>query len=134
MRMSVRFFDTNVLLYLAASDDPKAERAERLLADGGVISVQVLNELTNVARRKMGLNWQETLEFLESIRSLLRVEAMTIETHDLGLEIAVRHKLSVYDAMICAAALIGGCGILLSEDMQHGAKIFDALEIVNPFA
>jgi len=31
----------------------KADRAETIIGTGGVMSVQVLNALTNVARRKM---------------------------------------------------------------------------------
>jgi predicted nucleic acid-binding protein len=50
------FFDTNVLLYLLCDDTAKADRAEALLAGGGVISVQVLNEFASVASRKHGLN------------------------------------------------------------------------------
>ena len=57
------FFDTNVLLYVASGDPVKASRAERLIGDGGTISVQVLNEITNVARRKMSMSWTETREF-----------------------------------------------------------------------
>lgn len=43
------FFDTNVLVYLASGDAAKADRAEAAVAAGGAISVQVLNELANVA-------------------------------------------------------------------------------------
>ena len=49
------FLDTNVLLYLLSGDADKADRAEELIADGGVISVQVLNEFASVASRKFGL-------------------------------------------------------------------------------
>jgi predicted nucleic acid-binding protein len=70
------FFDTNVLVYLASSDAVKADRADAVVAAGGVISVQVLN--------------------------------------------AGRHGLSVYDAMIAAAAVHAACETLWSEDMQHG--------------
>ena len=49
------FIDTNVLVYVASGDPVKAERAEKIIADGGAISVQVLNELANVAHRKMRL-------------------------------------------------------------------------------
>ena len=56
-RMAVSFFDTNVLVYIASADPVKAERAEKTIAIGGAISVQVLNELTNVARRKMQMSW-----------------------------------------------------------------------------
>ena len=50
------FVDTNVLLYLISADAAKAERAEQVLAGRIVISVQVLNEFANVARRKHSLD------------------------------------------------------------------------------
>ena len=71
------FFDTNVLLYLVSGDAEKADRAEALVRQGGAISVQVLNEAANVARRKMGMAWRETREFLASLRGLLTVAPLT---------------------------------------------------------
>ncbi|MBV8591192.1 MAG: PIN domain-containing protein, partial [Acetobacteraceae bacterium] len=65
------FFDTNILVYLASSDAAKADQAEAIIAGGGAISVQVLNELSNVARRKMRLSWTETHTFLSILRGLL---------------------------------------------------------------
>jgi predicted nucleic acid-binding protein len=62
--MPVSFFDTNVLVYLASGDPAKADRAEQVVGEGGAISVQVLNELANVARRKMRLSWTDTHAFL----------------------------------------------------------------------
>ena len=46
-----QFFDTNILIYAFASNDLRSARAESLIAEGGVIGVQVLNEFTNVTRR-----------------------------------------------------------------------------------
>jgi predicted nucleic acid-binding protein len=127
------FFDTNVLLYLASRDPAKADRAEEVLQTGGVVSVQVLNEIASVARRKMGLSWPETQTFLSTIRSVLTVNSLTIEIHEAGLALAERHQLSIYDAMIVAAALDAGCDTLWSEDMQDGAIIDGRLRIRNPF-
>lgn len=127
------FFDTNVLLYLASSDAAKADRAEKVLESGGMVSVQVLNEIANVARRKMGLSWPETRQLLATMRSVLTVNPLTVEIHEAGLRIAELHKLSVYDAMILAAALDADCDTLWSEDMQDGAIIADRLRIRNPF-
>ncbi len=59
-----RFLDTNVLVYLASADARKAAISEALLAEGGTVSVQVLNELANVARRRMRLDWTETADLL----------------------------------------------------------------------
>ncbi|MBV8167423.1 MAG: PIN domain-containing protein [Alphaproteobacteria bacterium] len=132
--MPASFFDTNVLVYLASGDDEKADRAEEVVAAGGAISVQVLNELANVARRKMQMSWADTHALLSTLRSLLTVHPLTIETHETGLGLAERYGLSTYDAMIAAAALHAGCDTLWSEDMQDGMTIEDALSITNPFA
>lgn len=127
------FFDTNVLLYIASGDTVKADRAEAAVAGGGAISVQVLNELTNVARRKMQMSWADTHAFLDMLRSLLTVYPLTVETHETGLGLAERYGLSTYDAMIAASALHAGCDTLWSEDMQHGMALGEGLRIVNPF-
>ncbi len=127
------FFDTNVLVYIASDDTAKADRAEAAIAGGGTISVQVLNELANVARRKMRMTWTETNAFLNTLRSLLTVHPLTLEIHETGLALAQRYGLSTYDAMIAASALHAGCNTLWSEDMQHGLVVEDSLRIVNPF-
>jgi len=127
------FFDTNVLLYLVSAHTAKAARAEALVADGGFISVQVLNEVANVARRKMRMPWQATHGFLSILRALLKVEPITIETHETGLALAERYTLSTYDAMIAASAIGAGCGTLWSEDMQDGMILGEGLGIINPF-
>lgn len=127
------FFDTNVLLYVASADASKAERAEGLIRAGGTISVQVLNEVTNVARRKMGMSWTETHAFLSMVRGLLDVQPLTTDVHETGLAVAERYGLSVFDAMIAASALHADCDTLWSEDMQDGAVLAERLRIVNPF-
>lgn len=127
------FLDTNVLVYLAGSDETKAQRAEALLGAGGTISVQVLNELANVIRRKHGFFWNEVAAFLGTIRQLLQVVAVDEVVHDEGLRIARRHQLSLYDGMIAGAARQANCDLLWSEDMHHGLVIDGLLEVRNPF-
>jgi len=131
--MPDNFFDTNVLMYVASGKSTKADRAEELLAAGGVISVQVLNEITNVARRKMRLSWADTHGFLTMIRGLVRVEALTIDVHETGLVLAERYGLSIYDALIVASALSADCDTLWSEDMHHQMLVDGRLRIINPF-
>ena len=127
------FIDTVVLVYLASGDRAKADRAEEMLAGGGSISVQVLNELANVARRKMRLSWSELRSFLAVIRRLLALHALGPEKHEVGLDLAQRYGLSVYDAMIVAAALGAGCDVLWSEGMQHGLLVDGRVRIASPF-
>ena len=128
-----KFFDTNVLLYLLSADSAKAQRAEELVAEKGWVSVQVLNEFTSVASRKLRMPFSEIRECLEPIRLICTVEPVTVETHTRGLDIAERCSLSIYDSMIVAAALLAGCDTLYSEDLQDGQRI-DGLLIRNPFS
>ena len=127
------FLDSKIVLYLASEDLLKADRAQELVAEGGTISVQVLNEIANISRRKMGLSWTETRNFLLMIRGLLKVEPITIEIHDVGISLAERYQLSVYDSMIVSAALSAECDTLLSEDLQDGLLINGRLRVLNPF-
>jgi len=89
------FIDTNVLLYLLCGDPEKADRAEEILRVGGRISVQVLNELASVARRKSGTKWGEINECLGIVRSLCPTDSLTPETHDRGMAMAERYGLGV---------------------------------------
>lgn len=127
------FYDTNVLIYLLFHDGKKADALEHSLATGGTISVQVLNEITNVARKKHGIAVGAITSFLAELRAILDVVPLTTTIHDLGLRLIDRHQFSTYDAMIVAAALESGSDVLLSEDMQHGMVVEGCLTIVDPF-
>lgn len=133
MRGAEPFFDTNVLLYLLSGDEAKANQAEGVVSQGGVISVQVLNEFASVAARKLGMSYAEIRDALDPIRSVCKVEPLTMDTHDLGLQIAERYGFSVYDALIVASALLAGCGVLYTEDLQDSQSIEGRLVIRNPF-
>ena len=126
------FLDSNILIYAAGTDD-RAARAAALIEGRGAISVQVLNEFVNVARRKMALDWPRIRHFLMGVRSLLEVSPLDLETHDMALALAERYQLSTYDAVIVASALQARCRRLYSEDMHHGLIIDDRLRIENPF-
>lgn len=128
------FLDSNILIYLASADITKAKRSEDLLRRGATISVQVLNEIASVGRRKMRLTWPELRLFLASIRSLTSVVTLTSETHEIGLELAERYGFSIYDGMVVAAALLAGCTRVWSEDMQDGLIVDRVLTISNPYA
>ena len=126
------FFDTNVLLYLLSKDAAKADRAEVLLASGGVVSMQVLNEFAAVASRKLAMTIPEIREILSTIPAVCIVKPLDIETHELGLDMAERYGFSIYDSLIVASALRARCVILYTEDLQQG-QVIDQLTIQNPF-
>lgn len=132
MNAADAFIDTNVLLYLISGDETKANRAEAVLGEGGVVSVQVLTEFADVALRKYSCSWTKVQDVLSIVKALCDVRSISVETHDLGLSLAQRYKFRVYDGMIVAAAILADCKVLFSEDMQHGQRIGE-LEIRNPF-
>jgi len=135
---SKMFFDTNVLVYAfgdprVGPTDPRPNRATDLLEEGGVVSVQVLNEYSDIASRKLGFDWDTISQALSVLETLCpRTVPLTLEMQREAIAIAARLRIRIYDAMIVAAALQSGCTVLYSEDLQHGQKIGN-LRIENPF-
>jgi len=128
------FFDTNVLIYAVAKNDLRTAKAEALLASGGMVSIQSLNEFVSVARRKLGMPWKEVREFLDLICILCPDPVpVSLDTHKVAVAIAEKYGYSIYDALIASAALESGCKTLYSEDLQDGQIINRQLTIRNPF-
>lgn len=126
------FFDSNILIY-AYSTDVKRQRALATIAGGGAISAQVLNEFTNVLRKKQKQDWSVIEAAVQSLRFRFPdIAPLTSDTHAAALVFARDHTLAFYDALIVAAAIEVGCDTLYSEDLQHGRNI-GGLTIVNPF-
>ena len=128
------FLDTNVFVYAIVQDDPRSHDAEELIAEGGKVSVQVLNEFAAVARRKTNMAWNEVHLALENIKILCPDPLpITLNTLQEALTIAEKYGYKLYDALIVASALEARCTILYSEDMQDGQVIETKLTIRNPF-
>ena len=130
--MAKPFIDSNVVLYLFSNDTVKADRAESLLQSGGLISVQVLNEVASVCLRKLKMTWEDIDAVLETLKSTCEVLPVTLASHEKAVVLAQRYQLSLYDANIVANAILGGVKTLLSEDMQSG-MLMDGVTVVNPF-
>ena len=136
----VGFLDTNVLLYLLSADPRKAERAEALVGRGGWVSVQVLNEFANVLRRKRAMPLADVKVLCDTLIDTCEVHDLSVRTHQAALALMAKYSLSLFDANIVAAAILSGCEVLYSEDMQDGLNIrlsapgsTSTLSIRNPF-
>jgi predicted nucleic acid-binding protein len=126
------FFDTNILVYTITAD-ARGIVARSRLADGGVVSTQVLNEFVRVARKKLRLDWAIIDAALAELRALVDdVRPVALSTHEFAVTLARRDGFDIYDALILAAATEAVCETLYSEDFQHGRRFGD-LTIVNPF-
>jgi len=127
-------FDTSVLIYAVVKNDPRASKAETLLASGGIVSIQSLNEFVWVARRKLDMSWKEVRDFVDLICILCpNPVPISLDTHRGAVAIAEKYGYSIYDALIASAALEAGCKTLYSEDLQDGQIINRQLTIRNPF-
>jgi predicted nucleic acid-binding protein len=139
--MSARFFlDTNILVYTFDTKAPaKAKRAARLIRQAadtgeGVVSYQVVQEFFNVAFRRFSrpMNVAEAEQYLITVfRPLLAVHSSPTLYVE-ALRVSGKYRLSWYDSLIVAAALQAQCGMLYSEDLQHGQEL-EGLRIENPF-
>ena len=130
------FLDTNVLVYAATVDDPHRQAvAQRLLTDLGLaritISTQVLAEAYNVLTHKKRWALDDALQAVQGFKAM-RIVTLGPDAVLAALDLAARHRLSTWDAMIIHAALDAGCDTLFSEDLQSGRR-FGALQVVNPF-
>ncbi len=133
--MNTYFIDTNVLIYAFSSDEPeKALIANELVFDGaGIISLQVINEFSNICLRKFGKSLLAVIDAVNEICSRLRVVNFSISTQIKALKLIQCVNVSFYDALILATALQNKCSIVYSEDMQHDQIIDHALTVKNPF-
>lgn len=128
------FLDTNVLIYALDRDPARGDRAEALLGQRPFISVQALNEVVNVLRRRQLLPWEAVADVVAQMALLCEVVDQTLDTHRQALALMSRHSLSWWDALMLAAALGTSADTFFSEDLQDGLLIQGRLRICNPFA
>lgn len=131
--------DANILAY-AEGVDGDARKQETLAAldvarasSRLVIPAQALGELFSVltrkARRERTAVREAVLSWTRSCEVIATTPAVMLE----ALEIAARHQVPIWDAVMLAAAASVGCDLLLSEDFQHGFA-WRGVTVRNPFA
>jgi predicted nucleic acid-binding protein len=129
------FIDTNILIYLYSEDEiEKQQIAESLLDNSSpVISIQILNEISNVMMKKMKLDHGTISRVIDELSTYCIVKGITVGTIQSAIKIAEKYRYSYYDSLVMASALEDQCKILYSEDMQHRQHIEDQLRVINPF-
>jgi predicted nucleic acid-binding protein len=130
--------DTNVLAYAEGVDgserrDAAHDLVRRLPQESAVIPVQVLGELFNVLVRKAGRSRDEARDALLSWRDTFPVVDTSSDVMVVAADLAARHRLGIWDAVILSTASQAGCRLLLSEDLQEDFT-WGGLTVTNPFA
>jgi len=127
------FVDSNIVLYALEADQQKHETAWNLLFTKPYISLQVINECSNVLNRKRQWPPEDVAQTMERVLQFVTVEPTDIATVRSAWKVQARYRFSYFDSLIIAAALAADCSTLYSEDMQHGQVIGGRLTISNPF-
>ena len=127
-----------MLAYAEGFEDLQRQRTARALfasaaADNWVIPVQVLGELYTILVCKLRLSRNEANARVQIWRNVGVLVDTSAELMETAMSLAVAHQLSIWDAVVVAAAAQAGCRLLLSEDMQDGFT-WGGVTIVNPFA
>lgn len=133
------FFDTNVLVYAVDAGNPQRqavaiERFGRAVKDDSVVlSTQVLQEFYSVTTRKLKppLSAREAASQITHL-SAFEVVGATADSVLAAAELAQKHRLQWWDALILEAALRANAAVLVSHDGQHGQR-FGKLVVENPF-
>ncbi len=130
------FLDSNIVIYLYSEDESdKAELALQCAQQPEVwISTQVLNEVSNVLRRKQQQSYSAIFKVVQELQANFQVTTVTTRTIEQALLLGERYHYSYFDSLMLASALETSCTVLYSEDMQHGQLIEGLVRIVDPFA
>lgn len=132
----MRFVDSNVWLYAMqrVGDAHKHEQAAMVVKPWSLtVSTQVINEVCNNLRRKSAFTEGEIEKVIESFYKHRIVVPLDRSSMLKACELRDRYSLSFWDSQLVACALLAGCTILESEDMQDGLVIEGTLTIRNPF-
>ncbi|HWG16615.1 MAG TPA: PIN domain-containing protein [Acidobacteriaceae bacterium] len=134
------FVDTNIFIYSYDARDPvKQSKARQLIEDlmlegTATVSYQVVHEFFQFALVKAAkrMSHRDAHIYLEEVFRPIASVPSTISLVSEAIRIQERYLLSWYDSLIVAAAQQAGCGVLYSEDLQHGQRFGD-LTVRNPF-
>lgn len=138
MSTTVRFVDTNVLLYSISTEPAEREKADRarevLESRDLALSVQVIQEFYVQATRSTRDDALTHAQAIGLIQSFMRfpIQEMSMAVVLLAIAHSQRFQLSYWDAAIVEAARVMKCELVLSEDMDHG-RDYDGVTVVNPF-
>ncbi len=127
------FIDSNIWLYAFIETPDKSLIAKSLVKEANItISTQVINEVCVNLIKKALYPEEKTRNLIESFYNKYNILEITREILLKASDIRNHHKFSFWDSLILASALVGGCDILYSEDMQTDF-FMENTRIINPF-
>ena len=131
------FLDTNVLVYAVDGKEPTKQGVARkiiieaLIGRDCLVSVQVLNEFSNIALLKLKMSVREVRRFV-AIFSKINVVPLDRSWTDKALSAKEMFGTQFFDSLLLVAAEANGCDTILTEDLNDG-QMYGTVKAVNPF-
>ena len=134
------FVDTSILVWTQDSQDARkqARALDRLKAESATglptVSTNVLGEyfvaLTKKRAREPLMSREDAAE---RVRMAAHFNVVAVQREHVleALRLREKHQLQYWDALNLASALLSGCTVFLTADLQS-AKSIAGLRIVNP--
>jgi predicted nucleic acid-binding protein len=129
--------DTNILAYAEGTNGAEMkEKAldliQRLPTGSVVLPTQVLGELFNVLVLKAKKPAKEARTAILTWRDAYVQTDTSVAVMVNAIDLAVDHKLRIWDSVVLSATAEAGCRLLLSEDLQEGFT-WRGVTVTNPF-
>jgi predicted nucleic acid-binding protein len=132
------FIDTNILIYALDPAEPvkramSADLLRRTIANHTlVLSPQILNECYRVLIQRRRLIPEAAARSFLTCLMPWCIAPLDARTTAKAWAVQDEAGLAWWDALLVAAALMAGCKLFISEDMQDGQSI-SGMKVVNPF-
>lgn len=121
--LNVKFLDTNVLAYAFYSNE-NTDRCQAAITEGGFTDTFNLIEAFHIIEKETGSREQAQSAIKGLLKSNVEIVGVDVNTVFEALKKAGRSRLSIFDTVHYACALINNCNSILSYD-----KDFDKLDI-----
>jgi len=131
------FVDSNIWVYFFINDENNKNKttydyiSKNIKDNNIVISYQVINEVCNVLKRKQYTE-REIRSVADNMAGSCEIHNYSIVVINVASDLREIYSFSYWDSQIVASAVLSGCNILASEDMQDGLRIGNLI-ILNPF-
>jgi len=132
------FADTNLIVYTIDPDQPEKRRRSKDFLNriinhhSLVLSPQSLNECYRVVTEKRGLMPRNEAQLFVFALSEFCSAPYDFDVTQKAWQIQDQNGFAWWDCTLLASAMLAGCDLFLSEDMQH-ERVIESLTIVNPF-
>jgi len=125
--------DTNILVYSISENCKISARASSLLTPTAHVSNFVMQEFLFQLRRNFKLDKSNSMKIVTGSLQVLNLNRIGKDNYRYAHFLLRRYDFSLEDAMVVSDAILNGCTILYSKDMQNGQVVDRKLKIIDPF-